>query len=126
MRKFEKANPKSNAVWKGKITGTFLYYKYYEDNPQEKKAKKKPSKKPKKVEEIEVEEEEEFEYDEEELEDLEEEEIDEEELEEALEDEENLLKDCIADYKSEYDIKGKVNINTKKFKKYFEQWNQTE
>jgi len=85
MRVFEKANPKSNAIWKNKITGTFLYFKYYEDNPAEKKAlKKKATKKPKaKVEEIEVIEDEELEFDDE---DLEEEEIDEdEELEEIKE-----------------------------------------
>ncbi|KKN23888.1 hypothetical protein LCGC14_0900600 [marine sediment metagenome] len=38
MKVFEKANPKSHAVWKGKVTGVFLYFKYYEDNPVEKKA----------------------------------------------------------------------------------------
>lgn len=127
MRTFEKANPKSHSVWKNKITGTFLYYKYYEDHPQEKKEKKKPSKKPKaKAEEIEVEEDEEEldQKDEEELDDEEElEDIDFDELEE--EDEENLLKDCIADYKAEYNVK-KVNTNTKKFKAFFEKWKQSE
>jgi len=132
MRAFEKENPKSHAIWKDKITGTFLYFKYYEDNPVEKNAKAKP--KPKKV--VEIEEDEELEFDEEDLE----EEIDEdEELEEALEevnkldelievevdDEENLLKDAMADYQAETGVK-KVNTNTKKFKKFFEEWKKAE
>ena len=51
MRKYEQETKKS-AIWKNKITGTFLYFQWYEDNPEEKlKNKKKPGRKPKKVEE---------------------------------------------------------------------------
>ena len=104
MRRYEQESNKS-AIWKNKITGMFLYFKYFEDNPQEKKEAKKPGKKPKKVE------------------------IDEEEeMEQAIEevaDEENLLLDCIADYKAEYNVK-KVNTNTKKFKAFFEEWKEAE
>jgi len=35
MRKYEQDTKKS-AIWKNKITGTFLYFKWYEDNPEEK------------------------------------------------------------------------------------------
>lgn len=57
-----------------------------------------------------------------------EEEIDEEEeIEQAIEveDEENELLDCIADYKAEFNVKT-VNTNTKKFKAFFEEWKQSE
>ncbi len=104
MRHYEQESNKS-AIYRGKITGTFLYFKYYKDNPQEKKEKKKPGRKPK------------------------EDEIDEEEeIEEAIEevaDEENLILDCIEDYKAEYNVK-KINTNTKKFKAFFEEWKQAE
>ena len=105
MRRYEQESNK-NAIWKEKITGMFLYFKYYKDNPQEKKKSKKPDRKSKKVED----------------------EIDEEdELEQAIEevvDEEDLLLDCIEDYKAEYNVK-KVNTNTKKFKTIFEEWNKS-
>ena len=51
MRQYEQETNKS-AIWRNKITGTFLFFKWYEDNPEEKlKNKKKPGRKPKKVEE---------------------------------------------------------------------------
>ena len=102
MRRYEQESKKS-AIWKNKITGMFLFFKCYEDNPQE---KKKSGKKPKKIEE-------------EELEDLD------EAIETEVEDEESLLLDCIEDYKAEYNVK-KVNTNTKKFKEFFEKWRQSE
>ncbi len=106
MRRYEQESNKS-AIWKNKITGKFLFFKYYEDNPQEKKKSKKRGRKPKKVED----------------------EIDEEEeIEQAIEevvDEENLLLDCIEDYKAEFNVK-RVNINTKKFKAFFEEWKKSE
>ena len=101
MRRYEKESGKS-AIWKNKITGKFLFFKYYEDNPEEKlKTKKKPERKPKKVEE-----------------DVDIEEI---EAEEQVEDEENLLKDAIEDYKSEYGVKT-VNTKSQKFKRFFYNW----
>ncbi len=115
MRKFEQETNKS-VIWRNKITGTFLFYKYVEDHPEEKlKTKKKPGRKPKKTEE----DEELKEFDENELEELD------EVIEEEAVDEENLLKDAIADYKSEFGVK-KVNTNTKKFKAFFEEWKQAE
>lgn len=48
MRRYEQESNKS-AIWKGKITGMFLFFKYYEDNPAKKKSKKL-----KKVEEEEI------------------------------------------------------------------------
>jgi len=105
MRKYEQDTKKS-AIWKNKITGTFLYFKWYEDNPEEKlKTKKKPGRKPKKTEEEEAE-----------IEDLEENE---------LVDEEDLLLDAIEDYKAEFGVK-KVNTNTKKFKAFFEEWKKSD
>ena len=35
MRRFEKDTKKS-AIWRNKITGSFLYFKWLEENPQEK------------------------------------------------------------------------------------------
>ena len=104
MRRYEQETKKS-VIWRNKITGTFLFFKYIEDHPEEKlKTKKKPGRKPKKTEE----------------------DVDIEELiESEVEDEENLLKDAIADYKSEFGVK-KVNTNTKKFKTFFEEWKQIE
>lgn len=113
MRRYEQESNKS-AIWKNKITGNFLYFKYYEDNPQEKKSKKKPKAK----EEIEDEELEELE------EALEAIELDEEEEEEEDTDEESLMLDAMADYKTEYNIKGKIKTNTKKFRAFFEEWNK--
>jgi len=104
MRKYEQDTKKS-AIWKNKITGTFLYFKWYEDNPEEKlKTKKKPGRKPKKTEEdVEI-----------------------EELEENdLLNEEDLMLDAIEDYKAEFGVK-KVNTNTKKFKAFFEEFKQSE
>ena len=102
MRKYEQETNKS-VLWKGKITGRFLFYKWYEDNPQEKlKTKKKPGRKPK-VEVIE-------------------ESLD-EAMESEVEDEENELLDCIEDYKAEYNVKN-VNINSQKFKRFFYNWKQ--
>ena len=104
MRKYEQETNKS-VIWRNKITGTFLFYKYVEDHPEEKsKPKKKPGRKPKKVEE------------DAEIEDLEEEEI---------VNEEDLMLDAIEDYKAEFNVK-KVNVNTKKFKAFFEEWKQVE
>jgi len=104
MRRYEQESNKS-AIWKNKITGMFLFFKYYEDHPEEKlKTKKKPGRKPRKVEE----------------------DVDIEELEEKeIVNEEDMLLDCIADYKAEYNVK-KVNTNTKKFKAFFENWKKSE
>ena len=44
-------------------------------------------------------------------------------IEEEVVDEENQMLDAIADYKAEYNVK-KVNVNTKKFKAFFEEWKQ--
>jgi len=104
MCKYEQETNKS-VIWRNKITGTFLFYKYVEDHPEEKlKPKKKPGRKPKNIEE------------DVEIEDLEEEEI---------VNEEDMMLDCIADYKAEFGVK-KVNTNTKKFKAFFEEWKQVE
>ncbi len=117
MRRYEQETKKS-VIWRNKITGTFLFYKYVEDHPEEKlKTKKKPGRKTKAKKEVEDEELEEF--DENELEELD------EVIEEEAVDEENLLKDAMADYKAEYNVK-KVNTNTKKFKVFFEEWKQAE
>ena len=104
MRRYEQETNKS-VIWRNKITGTFLFYKYVEDHPEEKlKTKKKPGRKTKKVEE----------------------DVDIEELiESEVEDEENLMLDCIADYQEKYGVKT-VNTNTKKFKKFFEEFKQAE
>ena len=104
MRRYEQESNKS-AIWKNKITGMFLFFKWSEENPQEKKR----SKKSKKVEEEEIDEEEETEQ----------------VIEENTKlDKENLLLDCIEDYKAKYNVK-KVNTNTKKFKAFFEEWNNS-
>lgn len=105
MRRYEQESNKS-AIWKNKITGMFLFFKYYDDNPEE---KKKPKKRGRKAKEEELDEVEEIEQ----------------EIEEEVADEENLILDCIEDYKAEYNVK-KVNTNTKKFKAYFEEWKQAE
>ena len=103
MKGFEKES-KQHAIWKGKLTGNFLYFKWMKENPQEEKEKKKPGRKPKKVEEVI------------------EESLD-EAIETEVENEENELLDCIEDYKNEYNIK-KVNINTKKFKTFYAEWKE--
>ncbi len=45
-------------------------------------------------------------------------------IEEQVENEENMLLDCIEDYKAEFGVK-KVNTNTKKFQKFFEEWKKS-
>ncbi len=108
MRKFEK-DSNQNAIWKGKVTGGFLYFLYYEEHPEEKnKVKKKSGRKPKKVEE--------------EIEEVIEESLD-EEIEAEVEDEENELLDAMEDYKLEYNVKT-VNTKSQKFKRFFYKWKQ--
>ena len=98
MKAFERES-KQHAIWKGKLTGSFLYFKWMKENPQEKsKPKKKPGRKPKKVEEL---------------------------IEEEVIDEENQMLDAMADYKAEFNVT-KVNVNTKKFKTFFEEWKKAE
>lgn len=118
MRRYEQESNKT-AIWKNKITGMFLFFKYYEDNPEEKKKAKKRGRKPKKVEE-----EEEL-TDEEELEDIDFGKLEDEAIESEVVDEDDLLLDAMEDYKAEFGVK-KVNINTKKFKTFFEEWKQAE
>ena len=108
MRRFEKDTKKS-AIWRGKVTGSFLYFKWMEENPQEKKEKKKSGRKKVEEEELEVEE-----AIEESLEEV---------IEEEISDEENFMLDAIEDYKAEFGVK-KVNTNTKKFKAFFEKWKE--
>ncbi len=95
---------KKKAIFQGKVTGGFLYFKYFEDNPEEKTKEKKKSGRPKKVEENTK--------------------LD-EAIESEVEDEEHLLLDCIEDYKAEYNVK-KVNTNTKKFQAFFEEWKKVD
>ncbi len=95
---------KKNAIFQGKVTGGFLYFKYFEDNPEEKTKEKKKPGRPKKVEENTK--------------------LD-EAIESEVEDEEHLLLDCIEDYKAEYNVQ-KVNTNTKKFKAFFNEWKKIE
>ena len=98
MRQYEQETNKS-VLWRGKITGRFIFFKYYKEHPEEKsKTKKKPGRKPKNVEEL---------------------------IEEEVVNEENLMLDAIADYKAEYNV-SKVNVNTKKFKAFFEEWKKSE
>ena len=107
MRRYEQESNKS-AIWKNKITGIFLFFKYYDDHPEEKtKTKKKPGRKPNIVED-EIDEEEEIEQ----------------EIEEQITTEENELLDCIEDYKAEFNVKA-VKTNSKKFKEFFEKWKQS-
>lgn len=99
MRSFEQQSNKS-AIWRNKITGHFLYFKYIEEHPEFLEDKKKSSAKKKgKAKEIEVE----------------------AQNEKEIEDGENLMLDAIEDYKTEFGVK-KVNTNTKKFKTFFEEW----
>ena len=105
MRRFEQGS-KTHALWKNKVTGSFLFWQMNE------------VKKAEAVEEVEEEEE----LDEEDFEELE------EDLEEDV-DEADLILDAKEDYAVEYNIKGgadKVNIGTKKFKAFFEKWKQSE
>lgn len=97
MRKFEQES-KQNAIWKGKVTGGFLYFKWIGEHPEEKK--------PKKVKKVIKES------------------LD-EEIEAEVEDEENELLDAIEDYKIKFGVE-KVNTNTKKFKVFFEEWKEAE
>ena len=96
-------------MWKGKLTGHFIYFKWIEEHPEylaekekskaeriEKMRKARKNNKETKIKEI-------------------------EEIEEEVEDEENLMLDAIEDYKTEYGVKS-VNTNTKKFKAFFEEW----
>ena len=94
MRQYEQETNKL-VIWRNKITGSFLFYKYIEDHPEEKlKTKNKPGRKPKNIEEL---------------------------IEEEVVDEENQMLDAMEDYKSKYGVKT-VNTNTKKFKAFFEEW----
>jgi len=105
MKRFEHKSNKS-AIWRNKITGNFLYFKYIEDHPEslEEKAKAKAEalkngrekKINSKIEELE---------------------------EQEVEDEENELLDCIEDYKTEYGVKN-VNIHSKKFKAFYAEWKE--
>ncbi len=74
---------------------------------------------PEEIEEVEIEE---VEVEEEEVKDTE----DEMEIEEAIEEveEEDMLLDCIEDYKSEFGVKT-VKTNTKKFKEFYENWKKS-
>lgn len=90
MKRFEKDTKKS-AIWRNKITGSFLLYKWIEEKPEEKKVK---------------------EVIEEELEEV---------IEEQVKNEENMLLDCMEDYKVEYNVKT-VKTDSKKFKAFFEKW----
>jgi len=104
MRQYEQETNKS-VIWRGKITGTFLFFKYVEDHPEEKlKTKKKSGRKPKKVEE----------------------DVNIEELEEKeIVNEEDMILDCIADYKMEYGVKT-VNTKSQKFKQFYYKWKQSD
>ena len=95
MRKFEQETKKSS-IWRGKITGGFLYFKWIGEHPEEKK--------PKKVKEAI------------------EESLD-EEIEAEVEEEENELLDAIEDYKVEYNVKT-VNKKSQKFKRFLYKWKQ--
>jgi len=106
MKAFEK-DTKQNAIWKGKMTGKFLYFKYYEEHPAEKNKKKKPGRKSKAKEEIE-------EVIEESLE---------QEIEAEVQNEEDMLLDAMEDYKSTYNVKN-VNIKSQKFKRFLYKWKQ--
>jgi len=102
MKRFEKDTKKS-VIWRGKITGSFLYFKWMEEQPEEKISNKLLKNNLKlKIEES----------------------LD-EAIEEEVETEENLLLDAIEDYRMEFNVK-KVNVNTKKFKEFFEEWKQAE
>ena len=101
MRQYEQETNKS-VLWRGKITGRFMFFKYYKDHPEEKsKTKKKPGRKPKIEEDVDIE----------------------ELIESEVKDEENMMLDCIADYKAEYSVKT-VNTKSQKFKQFFYKWKQ--
>lgn len=96
MRKYEQESNK-NAIWKNKITGMFLLYKWMEENPQEK---------PKKVKDVI-------------------EESLEQEIEAEVQSEEDMLLDAMEDYKSKYNVKS-VRADSQKFKQFFYKWKQSE
>jgi len=96
MRQYEKDTKKS-VIWRGKVTGGFLYFKYYEDNPQEKNKSKK-------------------------IKEVIEESLD-EAIDEEVQNEEDMLLDCIEDYKLEYNVKT-VNTKSQKFIRFLYKWKQ--
>ena len=103
MRQYEKETNKT-VIWRGKITGRFLFFKYIEDHPEEKlKTKKKPGRKPKVEEDVDIE----------------------ELIESEVKDEENMMLDCIADYREEYGVKT-VNTKSQKFKRFYYNWKQSD
>lgn len=93
MRRYEQESNKSD-IFRNKITGMFLYFKYIEDHPEFSEKKENKDILEAEIEEIE---------------------------EKEVEDEENMLLDAIEDYKTENGVKS-VNTNTKKFKAFFEEW----
>ena len=130
MRQFEKEG-KTHAIYRGNITGSFLFWQMNKDKPKTKKKAKKP-KKAEEVIEIEDLEEETIEEltdegwgTEEELEEIEETTKLDEAIEEQVVDEENLKLDAIEDYKVEFNVKN-VKTNSKKFKTFFEEWKQSD
>ena len=94
MRRFEQET-KMHTIWRGKVTGMFLRFKYIENHPEHAE---------KKVKEV----------IEEKLEEA---------IEKQVVNEEDELLDCIADYKSTYHVKT-VNTNSKKFKTFLKKWKQ--
>lgn len=100
MKAFEQESKKS-AIWRNKITGSFIYFKWIEEHPEEKKAKKS-----KKVEEL----------------DEEEESLD-EEIEAEVQSEEDMMLDAMEDYKVKYHTKT-VNPKSQKFKQFLYKWKQ--
>jgi len=98
MRRYEQESGKS-AIWRNRITGMFLYFKYIEEhhefleNRELSRAKKKMKAKENEVEA---------------------------QIDKEIEDEENMMLDAIEDYKAKFGIK-KVNTNTKKFKVFFDE-----
>ena len=102
MKRFEKDTKKS-VIWRGKVTGSFLYFKWMEEQPEEKISDKLLKNNLKlKIEES----------------------LD-EAIEEEVADEESLILDAMEDYRMEFNVK-KVNTNTKKWKTFFEEWKQAE
>ena len=95
MRRFEQET-KMHAIWRGKVTGMFLRYKYIEEHPEFAEEEK--------IKEV----------IEEELEEV---------IEEQVKNEEDELLDCMEDYKAEYNVKT-VKTDSKKFKQFFEKWKQ--
>ena len=103
MKQYEQ-NTNKLVLWRGKITGRFLFFKYYEEHPEEKlKPKKKPGRKPKVEEDDDIE----------------------ELIESEVKDEENMMLDAIADYREEYGVKT-VNTKSQKFKQFYYKWKQSD